>query len=178
MRALLLIAALTIPAIAAASAASPGTGGAHRATHGAQAETGLKSLSPEDVAELRRGGGWGLAKPAELNGVPGPRHLLELKRELGLSGAQQLAITRIFEDMQARAIEKGRQLIALEAALEHRFRMRSITEDSLQLALGEIAAVRSELRYIHLSAHLKTPPILSPRQIRAYRHLRGHDGHH
>ena len=39
----------------------------------------IKSLSAADVQELRRGGGWGLALPAELNGVPGPAHLLELK---------------------------------------------------------------------------------------------------
>ena len=29
----------------------------------------IKSLSPEDLQELWRGGGWGLALPAELNGV-------------------------------------------------------------------------------------------------------------
>ena len=35
----------------------------------------IKSLSPEDVTELERGGGWRLALPAELNGVPGRTHL-------------------------------------------------------------------------------------------------------
>lgn len=38
----------------------------------------IKSLSEQDIEELRRGGGWGLALPAELNGRPGPAHLLEL----------------------------------------------------------------------------------------------------
>jgi hypothetical protein len=59
--------------------------------HGAHAQPGpampyagqdardIKSLSAEDIAELRRGGGWGFAKSAELNGMPGPAHLLELK---------------------------------------------------------------------------------------------------
>jgi hypothetical protein len=40
----------------------------------------LKSLSPDDIAELRRGGGWGLAKAAELNGVPGPAHIIGIER--------------------------------------------------------------------------------------------------
>ena len=43
----------------------------------------IKSLSEADIEELRRGGGWGLALPAELNGVPGPAHLLELRDEIG-----------------------------------------------------------------------------------------------
>jgi len=32
----------------------------------------IKSLSADDIEELRRGGGWGFARAAELNGVPGP----------------------------------------------------------------------------------------------------------
>ena len=42
----------------------------------------IKSLSTDDIAELQRGGGWGLAKAAELNGVPGPVHLLEMEKEI------------------------------------------------------------------------------------------------
>ena len=50
--------------------------------HGASPYAGeearaIKSLSADDIAELQRGGGRGLAKPAELNGVPGPAHLLD-----------------------------------------------------------------------------------------------------
>ena len=34
--------------------------------------------------ELLAGGGWGFALPAELNGLPGPRHVLELTRLLNV----------------------------------------------------------------------------------------------
>jgi hypothetical protein len=44
----------------------------------------IKSLSDNDINELRRGGGWGLALAAELNGMPGPAHLLELKDKIPL----------------------------------------------------------------------------------------------
>ena len=44
------------------------------------------------IAELEAGSGWGLALPAELNGRPGPAHLLELKEALGLSPEQVAAI--------------------------------------------------------------------------------------
>lgn len=47
-----------------------------------QQQRSITSLSADDQLALRAGQGWGLAKPAELNGVPGPLHLLE--RTLGL----------------------------------------------------------------------------------------------
>src|SRR4051812_39523929 len=56
----------------------------------------IKSLSAEDIAELRRGGGWGFAKAAELNGMPGPAHLLELKDQIGLTPDQVAAVQAIF----------------------------------------------------------------------------------
>lgn len=48
----------------------------------------IKSLSDSDIQALRRGGGWGLALPAELNGMPGPVHLLELKDQIPLATDQ------------------------------------------------------------------------------------------
>ena len=44
------------------------------------------------IAELRHGGGWGLAKAAELNGMPGPAHLLELRDEIPITREQVSAI--------------------------------------------------------------------------------------
>ncbi len=54
----------------------------HMPTYSGQEKRIIKSLSPDDMAELRREGGWGLAKAAELNGVPGPVHLLEMKEAI------------------------------------------------------------------------------------------------
>ena len=45
----------------------------------------IKSLSADDIAELTKGGGWGLAKAAELNGYPGPAHILEMGSKIGLN---------------------------------------------------------------------------------------------
>ena len=42
----------------------------------------ISSLSPEDQRALRAGEGGGLAKPAELNGYPGPAHVLELELDV------------------------------------------------------------------------------------------------
>ena len=161
-------------------AALPGPASAQHGGHGpaspyaGEATRAIKSLSADDIAELRRGGGWGLARAAELNGVPGPAHLLELKEEIPLSADQVAAISEIFAAMRADAIAEGERLIARERALDDAFRAGSVTDESLRRILAEIEASRSALRYIHLAAHLVTPPLLTEAQIARYAALRGH----
>lgn len=139
-----------------------------------QESRAIKSLSADDIEELRSGGGWGLAKSAELNGVPGPAHLLELKDELSLSRDQINDITAIFASMQAEAIRHGENLIQLEWELEQEFRNATVTADSLKAKLGEISETRGELRFVHLATHLKTPELLTPAQLARYNGLRGY----
>lgn len=134
----------------------------------------IKSLSKDDITELRRGGGWGLAKAAELNGVPGPKHLLELKDNIPLSASQVLAIRAIFASMRAEAIAEGERLIAFEQELDYQFREGTITENNLRRLLANIAESHRNLRYIHLSTHLTTPSLLTDAQITRYNALRGY----
>ena len=134
----------------------------------------IKSLSEEDVAELRRGGGWGLALAAELNGVPGPAHLLELKDSIHLSEDQVASITALFNRMQKKAIKLGGKLIEQERDLEKHFQELTITDEILQSSLKKIEKTRRQLRYTHLVTHLETPKILSDHQIMMYNDLRGY----
>lgn len=134
----------------------------------------VKSLSEQDIEEIRRGGGWGLALPAELNGRPGPAHLLELKDDLGLSAEQVLAITEIYEAMRADAIAAGERFIAAEAAVSDAFEGTDLSEDVLQGLLVEAAEARADLRFVHLSRHLETPDLLTEAQIQKYNALRGY----
>ncbi len=48
----------------------------------------IRSLTPEEIRQIEQGEGAGFAKPAELNGLPGPRHVLDLAHELDLSADQ------------------------------------------------------------------------------------------
>ena len=48
----------------------------------------IKALSDEQIADLRAGRGMALALAAELNGYPGPAHLLELAGQLDLTVEQ------------------------------------------------------------------------------------------
>ena len=159
---------LAMPGNAADTAPSPYAGEESRA---------VKSLSAEDVAELRRGGGWGLAKAAELNGMPGPFHLLELKDDIPLTREQVIAITAIHERMREAAIVEGKHFIAAERVLDDAFRDGTVTEESLREMLAAIASSRARLRFVHLSAHLQTPALLSREQIARYDALRGYHSH-
>ena len=137
----------------------------------------VKSLSPEDLAELRRGGGWGLAKAAELNGMPGPVHLLELKDAIRLTPEQVEAVTAIYGRMREAAIAEGERFIEAEQTLENAFRVRTVTKESLHRMLGGIERSRARLRFIHLAAHLGTPELLPEAQIARYDELRGYHAH-
>lgn len=134
----------------------------------------IKSLSENDIKELRRGGGWGLALPAELNGMPGPVHLLELKDKIPLNHEQAQKIQGLTEEMRKAAIPTGERLIAAEAAIEAAFSGGTVEEASLRRLLADAESAKTELRFIHLSQHYKAAQLLEPEQIKRYNILRGY----
>jgi hypothetical protein len=81
----------------------------------------IKALSEQQIADLRAGRGMGLALAAELNGYPGPMHVLELADALDLSGRQRAKMQELFAAMKAEAIPLGEKLIAQEAELDKAF---------------------------------------------------------
>ena len=165
IRPIALVAALLLPVAAPAQEASPYAGFEARE---------IKSLSETDIAEITRGAGWGLALAAELNGVPGPAHLLELREEVGLTPDQVTRIDAIFAAMQAEAQEAGARFVAAEADIEAAFRTGGLTPGRLRALIDASAAARAELRFVHLTRHLETPPLLSADQIARYNALRGY----
>ena len=134
----------------------------------------IKSLSDNDINELRRGTGWGLALAAELNGMPGPTHLLELKDQIPLASDQVAKTQALLDEMRKAALPTGERLIAAEKALEAAFATGKVDESSLRRLLADSEAARSELRFIHLSQHSKTVRFLKPEQIKRYNMLRGY----
>jgi hypothetical protein len=134
----------------------------------------IKALSAEQLADLRAGRGMGLALAAELNGYPGPSHVLELSKELGLSQAQHERVQNLLAAMKAETIPIGERLIALEGDLDLKFASRTITPVSLTASADEIGAVQGALRAAHLKYHLLTLEVLTPQQATTYAKLRGY----
>ena len=155
--------------LTAADHASPFLG-----PYSGQERRAIKTLSDRDIEDLMQGRGWGLAKAAELNGLPGPKHLLEMKTEIALSPEQVGTIEKVYAKMRDLAIPLGRRLVALESALNQAFARRDLDETRLKTRLDEIGQVRADLRYVHLAAHLRTPQVLSSDQMAAYNRLRGY----
>ena len=135
----------------------------------------IKALSPEEVQDLLSGRGMGRAKAAELNQYPGPRHVLELADQLGLSAAQRAETEQIFEAMQAEASRLGTEIVARERELDGRFAAGTITAPELERLLDELGTLEGRLRMVHLRAHLAQRDVLTPAQRRQYEVLRGYD---
>ena len=165
------IAVLVVVALAVSQA-----GGEPASPYRGQEGREIKALSAQEVSDLLAGKGMGFAKAAELNGYPGPAHVLELAGELDLSPDQLESSRSIFSDMQARAIAAGQDLLALERELDRQFRDKSVTAESLQSLLARIGQLQAELRQVHLQAHLQQTELLSDAQIAAYADLRGYAG--
>jgi Spy/CpxP family protein refolding chaperone len=149
----------------------------HSTPYAGQELRSIKALSTEDVAELLNGDGLGMAKAAELNGYPGPAHVLALAKELKLTEAQQVQVRGIFDRMNAEAKRLGAELVERERALDGLFASSEITLDQLDSEVAAISEIQRRLRSTHLAAHLETKPVLRADQIALYSRLRGY-GHH
>ncbi len=134
----------------------------------------IKALTADEIRAYREGTGMGLAKPAELNHYPGPRHVLDLAADLGLSENQRGELQAIFDRMHRSAVELGAAIVAREKALDQAFASRSIDESNLRDSVGQLAALQGQLRAAHLAAHLETRRILKPAQVERYDTLRGY----
>jgi hypothetical protein len=165
------LAALTLAAFGAGAFAQH----AHSPYSGLETRA-IKALSDDQIADLTAGRGMGLALAAELNGYPGPLHVLELADSLALTAAQRAGVKRQFETMQAEAIPLGKAMIEAERALDREFAARTITPERLKAATARVAELHGALRNAHLKYHLSTTALLSADQIRRYAEQRGYAG--
>jgi hypothetical protein len=152
---------------------SPYAGEQHRA---------IKALSPNEQAALLDGKGMGFARAAELNGYPGPLHVIELAEPLKLSESQLAASRDLFARMQRAARAEGAALIEAERALDALYATRTATPQRVDSELARIEGIRARLRGAHLNAHLEQAALLTPGQLSLYAELRGyqsneHPGH-
>ena len=134
----------------------------------------VKALSEQQVADLGAGRGMGLALAAELNGYPGPSHVLELADKLDLSTEQRGSVQGLFDSMTAEAVSLGSRLIEQEADLDQQFASHTVTPESLKASTAAVAATQGVLRETHLKYHLSTVALLSPGQMQRYAELRGY----
>src|SRR5262245_9856623 len=141
-----------------------------------QTQSSLRGFSESEIAELRAGTGMGLARAAELNSYPGPRHVLDAiaagRLQANRNQVQQLQ--EIFDAMRSDARRVGAQILGEEEQLESAFRATTIVEPDLRMRVARIASLQGELRIIHLRAHLQARTVLTAAQVARYDELRGY----
>jgi hypothetical protein len=161
----IMLTAVAMPALAQ-SPATPYAGQQARA---------IKALSHEDVAALLKGEGMGMAKAAELNGYPGPAHVIPLAKELKLTDEQLREVTAIQDRMSGAAKPLGAELVERERALDGLFATGAITPERLGAETAAIGELEGRLRAVHLRAHVATRALLSQEQIATYERRRGYN---
>ena len=134
----------------------------------------VKALSDQQIADLRAGRGMGLALAGELNGYPGPLHVLELADQLQLTGEQRQRVQQLYDAMKSEAVPVGEKLIAQEGALDRAFAEQRISHATLTALTAQIGATQGQLRAVHLKYHLTTAELLTAHQRDHYAKLRGY----
>lgn len=132
------------------------------------------ALSPETIDAYRKGTGMGMAMPAEMNGYPGPRHILDLGEKLQLTADQRSHIQALYEAMHADAVRLGSEIIEREEKLERGFAEKTMTAEALDSLTSQIAERQGRLRFVHLRAHLAAKEVLTAEQVSEYVKLRHH----
>lgn len=145
--------------------------GAGPAPHGPRGHAAAAGCEAEFKQVVGDGRGFGMAFVADRNGYPGPMHVLELKTELGLSAEQEQRARELYDRVMA---ERGRstRLLEAEQRLERLFVEGAVTEPGLRAAVAEIERARTEVRLVHLLAHVQTRDFLTPAQRATYHRAR------
>src|SRR5258708_27301908 len=120
----------------------------------------IKALSDSEIAGYLEGRGMGFAKAAELNGYPGPDHVLELATQLGLSPQQRATVERLKRSMK-KANRLGYWLARDERRLDLFFAKSQANDENITPSVQRIGSPEAPIRPVHLPAHLHTRTPLS-----------------
>ncbi|MGA7307085.1 MAG: Spy/CpxP family protein refolding chaperone [Rhodothermales bacterium] len=134
----------------------------------------IPSITMDEFEEIQAGGGVGLAKPAELNHYPGPKHVLQLADSLGISEDQRAKIEAIRQNMADKAAKLGMEYLHAEHELNELFSNEKATEKNVVEMTRKVEEKRAALRLAHLLAHVETRSLLTPEQVKRYDELRGY----
>lgn len=152
---------------------------AEQSTYVGEETRTIKSLSKERISGLLQGKGLGYAKVAELNGYPGPSHVLELAEALELTAEQKTNTENLFKKMQSAAQALGHELVEAEQRLDALFVKGEVSLSQVTASLTQVGILEARLRATHVNAHLAQKTILTPHQVQKYMKLRGYaDGKH
>ena len=147
---------------------------AHQNSYSGMQKREIKALSDQQIEGFKAGKGMAMAMPAELNGYPGPLHVLELATQIGLTPEQETETKKLYAEMREAAQSQGQQFIEAERELDSLFAQKKATPESVSSAVAAAAHAQGKLRETHLRYHLAMMDVLTPEQVAAYNQLRGY----
>lgn len=116
--------------------------------------------SETEISGYIEGREMGFAKAAELNGYPGPAHVLELADELVLTPKQR-ARAQALKDSMKNAASLGAQLVDTERRLDTLFAQGEATDQRITWLVEKIGQLQAEIRLVRLRAHLLMRDVLT-----------------
>jgi Spy/CpxP family protein refolding chaperone len=163
-----MISVMVVGLLAAGDALAQHGGHHHGGGQGHQAAQACIEQYKQVVGEGR---GFGMAFAADQNGYPGPMHVLELKDKLKLTPEQEAKVRELWAAVKAE-VPKSTRLLDAERRLERIFAERSATEPVVRAAVAGVEHARTEVRLVHLLAHVRTRDLLTDEQRRIYHDAR------
>ena len=134
----------------------------------------IKAISEDEMKNYLEGNGMGFAKVAELNGFPGPKHILENESALDLTASQRENVQKSFQKMKSEAVSLGKIIVEKERELDRLFAQDKINDKVLKNKTREISELQGDLRNAHLQAHLQMKKLISSDQVEKYNKIRGY----
>ena len=168
-----ILGATTVLAAAPSAFAQDGHAAAHQPYAGQHLRE-IKALSPQEQQDWLEGKGIGLAKSAELNGFPGPLHVMENAAALSLSAPQRDATARLMAAHKVEVKALGKQLVEAEQALDDAFRRGTPSDAQVSRLTLEVGTLQARIRAAHLQTHVAQTALLQPEQVALYQRLRGY----
>jgi Spy/CpxP family protein refolding chaperone len=148
----------------------------HRATPaeepGPTAGSDIAALDSAEVAALLEGQGMGLARAAEMNGYPGPLHVIELQDRLDLTPAQRSTTDSLRAQVLLEARALGALIVEREVELDRLFADGNATPAAVDTVTADVANLLGRLRAVHLRAHIAMRAALTSEQVATYDRLR------
>jgi len=133
---------------------------------------GHGAMQAREFRNLQQGRGMGMGRVAEVNGYPGPMHVLQHAEALELAEGQIERSRELMSRVKSRAPELGKQIVDAERRLAAMFAEGGINAAEMDALLLEIAKLRAHLRSLHLTAHLDQAAVLTEAQLLKYKELR------
>lgn len=161
-----------LPAVAQIHGGSHGA--AHHSPYTGEEKREIKALSEQEQRGWLEGQGMGLARAAELNGYPGPMHVLELADKLHLSSQQVSATHELMHRHKAEVRALGEQIVDAERELDSMFKSKRATDADVEHLTTKIGTLQARIRTSHLQTHLFQTTLMTPEQVALYSTLRGY----